>query len=392
MATGIEASIDNSAMGRFRRLFVGDRFLLYIVIALVLISVLAVYSSTSALVYQRGGGHLFGYITRHVIYLILSLVAMVCVSHIKPRYFSGTAEVMVGISFILLVLTMFTGSSINGSARWLNLFGLVQFQPSEIAKVSLVLYVARKLAQNHDHQNDSFWSIMIATGMIAMPIMLQNLSTCLLILSTVFCMMIIGRISMKYMLSLLLVAVAGIGLIILFASTMEKYFPRATTWKARIERFMDNSESTVSPTDQAEQAITAVSTGGLLGRGIGKSYIKNFLPMAYSDFIFSIILEEWGLLGTLLVPFLYFSILARSRIVAIRSTVPFHIYTIIGLAIMVSTQALINMLVGVGLMPVTGQTLPLVSMGGTSNLLTGCVFGIMLSVSHETELRSEAQK
>ena len=187
-----------------------------------------------------------------------------------------------------------------------------------------------------------------------------------------------------------LLGIAGVlvALVIYLAPLTKGFFPRAQTWRARVERYLgDDGAQSRQQTGltQADQALMAVSTGGLAGRGPGNSYMKNFLPQAYSDFIFSTILEEYGLWGGILVVLAYFFVLARARFVAMRCQRPFHLYLICGLAILIVIQAVTNMAVGVGLIPVTGQTLPMVSMGGTSNFITGATFGIMLSVSQETE-------
>ena len=308
-------------------------------------------------------------------------------SNIKPKFFYGISNLLLFVGIVLLVMTMLVGSSINGSSRWLSLGGL-SFQPSEIAKIALVIFVAKQLTAHHKNPDDAFWPIMMATSVVAGIIVFENLSTCLLIVSTVAVMMFLGRVSAFKLVVTGLVAVAGIVLVIAFAPQLTNVFPRAMTWRGRVERFVNGDNEEMSAKDkaknyQAEQALAAVSTGGLVGKGPGNSYVKNFLPMAFSDFIFSIILEEYGLLGGLVVVALYITILARSRIVAVRSDNTFHVYTIMGLGVMISIQACINMMVGVGLIPVTGQTLPMVSMGGTSNVIMGFAFGVMLSISSE---------
>lgn len=364
-------------------LFKGDRWILYTVFFLMLLSTLSVYSSVSALAYQKASGDTTLFLMGHCGKLLVSLVLLCVTSRIKPKYYSGLAELSLIMSIVLLLLTFVVGTNINGSSRWLSIGGLT-FQPSELVKISLILYVAKELARNFETPDKAFWRITAVAGITCMVIALENLSTSLLIAMTIGTLMIIGRISLWRIGAVGMALAAFVFVAVYFAPQVGTVFERAETWRARIERFMGDGEA--QDNYQAEQAITAVSTGGLTGRGPGNSYMKNFLPMAFSDFIFSIILEEYGLLGCVAVIVAFFIIMARSCHVGRRCKKPFHLYTIMGLAVCISYQALINMMVGVGLMPVTGQTLPMVSMGGTSNMIMGIAFGIMLSVSEETRL------
>lgn len=374
----------------FRRLccyFRGDRWLLGTVLFLCLLSLLAVYSASSVLAYQKASGDTSHYLFRHALYLSGGLLVMMAVSNIKPRFISGFAEVMLIGSVLLLIATFVFGSSINGSSRWLSM-GPVTFQPSEVAKVSLMIYVAKCLAKNEDNPSKAFRRIIIASGIVCGIILIENLSTSLVLAASVFVVMIIGRMPMGRIVAMLGIAGALVALVIYLAPLTKDFFPRAQTWRARVERYLgDDGAQSRQQTGltQADQALMAVSTGGLAGRGPGNSYMKNFLPQAYSDFIFSTILEEYGLWGGILVVLAYFFVLARARFVSMRCQRPFHLYLIYGLAVLIVIQAVTNMAVGVGLIPVTGQTLPMVSMGGTSNFITGATFGIMLSVSQETE-------
>ncbi len=374
----------------FRRLccyFRGDRWLLGTVLFLCLLSLLAVYSASSVLAYQKASGDTSHYLFRHALYLSGGLLVLMGVSNIKPRFISGFAEVMLVGSVLLLLSTFVFGSSINGSSRWLSM-GPVTFQPSEVAKVSLMIFVAKYLAKNEDNPSKAFTPIVCASVIVCGIILLENLSTSLVLAASVFVVMIIGRVPMGKIFAIVGIGAALVALVIYFAPLTKDVFPRAQTWRARFERFVgDEGAQTRQQTGltQADQALMAVSTGGLAGRGPGNSYMKNFLSQAYSDFIFSTILEEYGLWGGILVVLAYFFVLARARFVAMRCQRPFHLYLICGLAILIVMQAVTNMAVGVGLIPVTGQTLPMVSMGGTSNFITGATFGIMLSVSQETE-------
>lgn len=388
------------ALSIIGRCFKGDRWIIYAVIFLCITSVLVVYSSTTALAYQKMGGDTGHYLIKNVTMLLGGMVLMGFMSNVHPRFVSGFAEIALGVSVLLLIAATFMGTSINDSSRWIRVGGFT-FQPSEIAKISLMIFTAKQLAWHDKEPDKAFVPIIVATGFVCGFILLENLSTFLLVTTSVVIMMIIGRISVVKIGALGGIVAIVLGLTIYFAPVVKDVFPpakRAVTWRARIERFVSGDEETSQngvtkrrEKTQEEQALTAVSTGGLAGVGPGNSYMKNFLPMAYSDFIYSTILEEYGAWGGLLVLLAYFVILARARDVARHSKKPFHLYTMYGLAVLLTLQALINMMVGVGLMPVTGQTLPMVSMGGSSNLITGMAYGIMLSVSAETQRLNEAE-
>lgn len=368
---------------RLRSYLRGDRYMLMAFLALMLVSLLAVYSASSVLAYQKMHGNTAFYMLRHSVMLLCAGLIMVTTSHLRPRIFAGLAEAMLAGGVVLLVLTMLVGDSVNGSSRWLSL-GPVSFQPSEIAKIGLLLFTAKQLAKHYDDPDQAFLPILGATGIVCGIILFENLSTCILIAVSVGLLMFVGRVPLLKLATVALAVAAFVVAVIYFAPAVSHVFPRAKTWNARFERHFAADEQPAAANYQEEQALAAVSTGGLIGKGPGNSYMKNFLPMAFSDFIFSIILEEYGLLGCLVILGAYYVIFSRVRYVAARCKLPFHLYTIVGLGTVVSFQALINMMVGVGIFPVTGQTLPMVSMGGTSNFITGFAFGIMLSVSEET--------
>lgn len=359
-------------------------------VLLMFISLLAVYSSSSVLSFQKAHGNSSSLMLRHAAMLLGAAIVMVATSHLRPKIFAGLAEAMLVSGIVLLVMTMLVGTTVNGSSRWLSL-GPVSFQPSELAKIGLILFVAKQLAKHYDNPDLAFLPIVGATGIVCGIIMLENLSTCILLGVTVGLMMFVGRVPLFKLIALTTCVVAFVAAVIFFAPQMSRYFPRAATWNARINRHLAPDDTRLTDANyQEQQALAAASSGGLIGKGPGNSDLKNFLPMSFSDFIFSVILEEYGLLGCLLVVGAYYVIFSRVRYVAARCKLPFHLYTIVGLGVMVSFQALINMLVSVGVFPVTGQTLPMVSMGGTSNFITGFAFGVMLSVSEETARLSGA--
>lgn len=373
-------------LDRIKQLFRGDQYIWGAIFVLVAISFLSVYSSTSVLAYQKLGGNTTFYMARHLFMLLLGLGAIVVMSNIQPKFVSGLSEVLLIVGILGLAAALMMGNAINGSSRWIKIGGLT-IQPSEFAKIALIIFIAKKLAINWENPRKALTPILIASGVVCGLILLENLSTCALVATTCGILMLIGRIPLRYLGGLSTVVIFAIVLIIFFAPYMGKIFPRANTWRARVERFVDDKEDPQSKAEdyQAQQALMAVATGGFTGKGPGNSYMKNFLPMAFSDFIFSIILEEYGLWGGIIVIICYITIMARSITIARRCDRPFHIYTVLGLSILITLQALINMSVGVGLIPVTGQTLPMVSMGGTSNVITGGALGIILSISALTE-------
>ncbi len=377
-------------MNFFEKNIKGDRIIWIVVLFLMLVSLLAVYSSTGTLAYAKQGGNTAYYVLKHFVMLLMGLGAMVFVHRIPPRYIAGFANVMMAFAVLSLLAALVMGTTTNGASRWLNL-GFFSFQPSEFAKLALIVFVARYLALNQ-HEKDSrkaFLPIMIGIGLICGLIFRENLSTTLLLGFTCMILMFVGRIPVRYLFGVTAIGMVGIVLILLLAPHLS-FLPRAKTWRARVERFMDPEKHGNSDSNfQSEQAKMAVATGGVIGRGPGNSYYRNFLPMAFSDFIFAIILEEYGLIGGGLVLLCYIVLMARGFNIAKRCERPFHIFLVLGITTLLVLQAFINMGVCVGIFPVTGQTLPLVSMGGTSNIFTGMAIGAILSVSRFNEEEDE---
>lgn len=375
----------------------GDRSIWIAIIVLMGVSILAVYSSATVLAYQRMGGNVAAVMMKHVVLLVMALATIIFISNQKPENiikFSLLAYIAgIGVLFVALA----AGTTVNGSARWIYIGGF-SIQASEIAKIGLVMFLAQQLGEHYKNDsndkepNDAYWPCILATLAVCGLVVIENLSTSLLIMATALSMMFIGNISKRRLLLTCLAMVGVMVVAIIFADYTKIIFPRFETWNARVERFFDGEDEIgVDQKDyQAEQALTAVSTGGLLGKGPGNSYIKNFLPMAFSDFIFSIILEEYGMLGCVVILLCYTTIIRRAASVTKQCKKASHAYVMLGLAIMITLQATINMCVGVGLIPVTGQTLPMVSMGGSSNILTGVAFGIILSVTEAAKAPAEA--
>ncbi len=371
-------------METLSKYFIGDKWIWRAVFVLMIASVWFGLSSSSAFAYQKFGSST-AMIVKHAGMLIATLFVTCLVARFPPKYFAGLAPLAVAFSFVLLILVLVIGSRINGSARWLSIGGLT-FQPSEIAKISMVLFVSRVLARDVENPSNQFFLILMVSGAILLPIMLENLSTAVLLGATIFYMLIIGRVRVKYWGTLLLLVVVAMVTMIGFHEKVARYIPRVETWHNRIARRAGgNSVDRTGGDYQASMAELGIASATLTGKGPGKSYIKNFLPMSYSDFIFVIIVEETGVLGMLVIILCYVLIMWRATRIGRKCATPFQLYTILGLSYMMCLQAIINMLVGSGVVPVTGQTLPFVSMGGSSNIFTGVAVGIMLSISCATE-------
>ncbi len=367
----------------FQKYFKGDPILWGVIMVLAVFSLLAVYSSTGTLAYKYQGGNTYHYMFKHLMFLLFGGAILWSIHLMDYRIFSRIAKVFLWGSIALLVITLVVGSNLNEASRWLTVPGLgISFQPSELAKLALITYIARTLArhQDEDGADEAFKPIMIYLMVVAGLIIKENLSTALLIVMIAFIMMFVGRVPAK---RLLMLVAAGFALILfmLFVAPNIPFFHRAKTWSARVERFMSSDDTEVEGNYQSQQAQMAVATGGVFGKGPGNSKQRNFLPHPYSDFIFAIIVEEFGLFGAIVIIMCYMVFLYRAGVIVRGSSRTFPAFLAIGLSYLLVIQGFINMGVAVGLLPVTGQTLPLVSMGGTSIIFTCIALGAVLSVS-----------
>ncbi len=357
----------------------GDKIIWIVVMLLSMISILAIYSATSALAYRTQGENTEHFVFTHLAHIVMGLVVMYLVSLINYRVFAQITNIMLIITIPLLIYTITQGSEINEAARWINIFGQ-SFQPSDLAKLTLVIYLAKLLTQRQDVIKDFsegflpalFW-VTVLCGLIA-P---QDLSTAALMFITSIMIMFIAGIDPKYIGLLFFIGVMAA--MILFGTAK-----RSNTWKSRIKDYTSRMlDEDYEANYQSTQANIAIASGSLFGKGIGKSSQRNFMPQAHSDFIYAIIVEEYGLIGGLVVLCLYLLLLFRSvSIITVSKT--FGALMASGLSFLLVLQALTNMGVTVGLLPVTGLTLPLLSMGGTSVIFTGVSLGIILSVSRDS--------
>ena len=363
----------------------GDRVIWAVVAALAIFSFMPIYSASTNLAYVVGNGSTTGYLLKHAFLLFFGFIIIYIVHKIPYKYFSGGSTLMLYIVIPLLVYTLFQGQIIAGAnaSRWIKIpIVNFTFQPSTLASVILMIYVARYLAQRKNENIDfkeSLWKLWVPVAVVLMLILPANFSTTAILFVMVLLVCFMGGYPWKYLLSIL-----GSGFVVLLVFVLTfKAFPeiapnRVDTWINRVENFFSGESE---KNYQQEKAKIAIATGGLTGKGFGKSIQKNFLPQSISDFIFPIIVEESGLIGALLVITLYFLLLVRIIIVAQKASTIFATLIVVGVGLPIVFQAMINMGVSVNLIPVTGQTLPLISSGGTSIWMTCIALGIVLSVS-----------
>lgn len=381
---------------QFTSRFKGDKWIWFVIIILSLIGILAVYSATGTLAYSKQGGNTEWYFLRHTGFLLIGL-GLLFLTHLIPfTYYSRISQIFLLISIGLLILTLAIGSEINNATRVIPIPGLgITFQPSDMAKLFLVMYISRYLSKNQEEIDSPrvFWTtlfyILIVVGLIA-P---ENLSTSLVVFLTAGLLMFIGRVNFKYMMYL---TFSGVGLIsilvviLLNINTDGMEGNRIPTWKKRIETFTGKDEG--QGNYQQLQSKIAVATGGFFGKGPGNSTQRNYLPHPYSDFIYAIIVEEYGLLGGLIVTGCFLILVFRCLKIVVESPRAFGALVAMGLGLSMSLQAFVNMGVAVGMLPVTGLTIPLVSMGGTSLFMNSIGFGIILGISRYIEEEKKQQE
>ena len=384
-------------MTRILRNISGDRTIWAIVAVLAIFSFLPVYSASTNLVGVVGKGTTLGYLLKHTMLLILGFVIIYATHKIPYRYFSGLSVLLIPVVLVLLAYTLYQGNTISGinASRWISIpFVGIGFQTSTLASVVVMMYLARYLAKNKEKKiefKQSLLQLWLPIGLVLALILPANFSTTAIIFSMVLIIAFLGGYPIKY-----IGAILGIGILILTLFILTaKAFPdaiknsRIETWSNRIENFSNPDEE---ENYQAEKAKLAIASGEIQGKGPGKSIQKNFLPQSSSDFIYAIIVEEFGLIGGITLLLLFLGLLFRIVIVATKTESIFGTLLVLGVGIPIIFQALINMAVAVGLFPVTGQPLPLISTGGTSIWMTCFAIGIILSVSAVREEEIDADK
>lgn len=358
----------------------GDRAIWLIVLFLSFLSLLAVYSSTGTLAYKYQEGNTEYYLIKHGMMIVVGLVLMYFAHLINYRYYSRIAQLMLFLSIPLLLYTLVFGSNINEASRWISLFGFT-FQTSDLAKLGLIMFLARELSRRQENIKD-FWKgflpILAAVGTVCVLIAVANMSTALMLTGTSVLILMIGRVSFRQIAVVGIIVAAALSLVVLFG-------PRRKTYVSRINTFLNADKADPDKAFQGNQAKIAIATGGLTGKGPGNSTQRNFLPHPYSDFIYAIIVEEYGLGMGLIVIACYLYFLFRAIRIVTKAPKAFGALLAAGLSFSLVIQAFANMAVATGLFPVTGVPLPLVSMGGTSILFTSVAFGIILSVSRDIE-------
>ena len=405
-------------------LFKGDKVIWMVFFFLCLISAIEVFSASSSLTYK--GGSYLAPIVKHLGILFLGIVFMVFTVNIPCRYFKVLTPILMLISSLTLAWVSLAGPTTNGAQRWISLLGL-QFQPSELGKGTLVLAVAQILSATqtgNGADKKALKIIAIASAFIVPFIFIENLSTAVLLCVVVYMMMILGRVPVAQLGKILGVVVVLAGSLLAFVlifghakptntqeqgftetvteektdkSSFAKIFHRADTWKSRIFKFVKHEEVPPEKFDldkdaQVGHANIAIASSNIIGQGPGNSVQRDFLSQAFSDFIYAVIIEEMGIFGAIFVALLYVVLLFRTGKIAKRCENNFPPFLAMGLALLLVTQALFNMCVAVGLVPVTGQPLPLISKGGTSTIIN-CVFiGAIISVSRTAKKAENVAK
>ena len=391
---------------------------------LCIISIVEVYSSSSTLTFKSGS--YYGPVLRHTGLLLVGVLFMIITMNIKCKYFKIVTPFALVISLAMLIVVLMMGQSTNGASRWIGLFG-IQFQPSELAKGALILAEAQILSAMQTEigaDRRAFKFIFWLSLPYVLLIAVENLSTAMLICITIFIMMFIGRVPKSQLNRtigvVVLLAAIGIGTIMLVGSqaseeslnnekmvltekqhepervsVFSKIFHRLATWEGRLSKFFKNEE--ISPDEydldkdaQVAHANIAIASSNIVGKGPGNSVERDFLSQAFSDFIYAIIIEEMGIWGATFVCLLYIILLFRTASIANRCANAFPALLIMGISLMLTIQAFFNMMVAVGLAPVTGQPLPLISRGGTSTIMNCIYIGIILSVSYWAKKKDDA--
>ena len=405
-------------MSFINKILRGDKVIWIVALLLGIISLIVVYSASSALVVRNYGGNTGRLLLKHSGTLLIGYLMMFLAYKIDYRRFAKFAWFLLVPCLALLLYTLIFGNHINAASRTINLFG-ISFQPSEIAKIILISYLARQLVVMGDSLN-SFKEVLIK---LACPILLtaalifpENLSTAAILVVVCMVLLFIGRVKFIHILAIVGLCVVGLGLYLLFdaakttisnnraeknktenvegvaEATFKPKQNRIQTWANRLSAMGENKEE-ANPFDehhyQQTYAKIAVATGSVFGKGPGKSEQRNFLPHPYSDFIYAIIIEEYGIVGAIIVLLLYIILFTRVLRIVHKRPLTFGAYMAFGLGFLIIMQAMINMGVSIGLLPVTGQPLPFVSMGGSSMMATGFIIGMILSVTRNIEEEKE---
>lgn len=389
-------------MDLLKNLFKGDKVVWIIYLLLCLISIIEVFSASSTLTY-KSGDH-WGPITTHMLLLMTGTVVVIIAHNIPTRWFKAF-NALLPLSWLMLIAVFIIGALTNGAKRWIDL-GFFRFQPSEVAKMATIIttaYILSRLQEENGANKRAFKYILFITGGTCALIFTENLSTALLLAGSVLLLMFIGRVPFKQLGSLLAIA---IGFMLLCITIIEKVpsktwddigLHRMTTWQSRLENHFSEEKIPAAKFDidkdaQIAHANIAIASSHVLGKGPGNSVQRDFLSQAFSDFIYAIIIEELGLVGGACVALLYILLLTRIAKIVRKCDNTYFSLMIIGFGTLIALQAMFNMLVAVGIIPVTGQPLPLISKGGTSTLINSAYIGLILAVSRYVDRKEEEQQ
>ncbi len=367
----------------------GDRVLWAIIVLLSLISMMAVYSAVANLAYRNSGGAVSGYLLKHGLILGFGLVVIYIGHLLAYTKYSRWAPSLLLVAIVLLLLTQAFGTEINGARRWLTIPLLNQtFQSSDFAKLALIIFVARSIGSKQDVIKDfkeAFVPIILPVLGICLLIALSDLSSAIMLFLICILMMIVGRVAIQYIMMLILLGISVFSILVMVGSKYPHLVPRAVTWEKRIETYFNPAAAKVDDRRQITGAMIAIANGGIVGVGPGNSTQRHTLYSAQSDFIYSIIVEEYGAIGGIVIIGIYLLLFVRVIRLVTRSSKAFGAMVAFGIGLSLLLQAFLNIAVNLDLLPVTGLTLPLISMGGTSTLFTCVSLGILMSVSKYIE-------
>lgn len=379
------------------KIFKGDRVLWIVLIFLSLISLLIVYSATGKLAYRVAGGNTGYYLIRQSVFIGLGITLMVFLVNVVPvKIYSMLANLMVGITLLALIaaIIQFKLDPNKATPRTLSIW-IISFQPAELAKISLVMFAAKMLSKYQKTKEElrhAFFWVVGVSAVICGIIFYGDISTSALIFGSIMAMLFVARVPLKYFF-LLVAAIILLGVAIYFtADILPKSFGRVHTFKERIDDFIFGDNDSKEGTTQADFAKLAIYEGGFIGKGPGRSEVSNYMEAGYNDFIYSIIIEEYGFAGGVFVLFLYLIFFYRGVVIVRKSDRTFPAFLVTGLVLVLIFQASINMAVSAGVAPVTGQPLPWISLGGTSMLFTAIAFGAILTVSYHNNKQKEAEE
>src|SRR5690554_5100913 len=378
-------------------IFRGDRVIWVVLLLLSLLSLLIVYSSTGALAYRQASGNTLHFLIRQIFFLgggIGLMLVMVNFFSVKIYAILANLGIYLSIGLLVLAVGMKLSGMIQGTGRTLDL-GFISFQPAELAKITLIMFTAKVLGRNQQTKAElkkAFYIIMGHSIVVCGLIFITNFSTAALLFAVIFTMLFVGRVPVKHLLLVVILGVGMVGATYIIAEYIPASPTRVHTVKGRIDRFINGDPNAEIGITQADYAKLAIFEGGILGKGPGRSDVSNYMAAAYNDFIFAIIIEEYGLIAGIIVIMLYLIFFFRGVVIVRRATRTFPAFLVTGLTMLLVFQAMINIGVSTGVLPVTGQPLPWVSLGGTSLLFTSVAFGCILSVSYQNQVNREIQK